>query len=163
MNPNPYQAALGERDPVEAMGDTPGRIHALVSRMTDADLARSYAPGKWTAAQLLVHLAQTELALTTRLRMALSQDGYVAQPFDQDRWLVREADTAAAPALGAYIALRQLNQPLFRRLSPADREKTFRHPEHGELTIEWLLQTIAGHELHHLRHFETIAGERGRR
>lgn len=159
MNPNPHQADLGDRDPLEAMAETPGRIHALVSRMTDADLARSYAPGKWTAAQLLVHLAQAELALTTRLRMALSQDGYVAQPFDQDRWLAREADTAAAPALGAYIALRQMNEQLFRRLSQADRAKTFQHPEYGELTVEWLLQMIAGHERHHLRHFEIIAGK----
>jgi hypothetical protein len=158
MDRNPYQEALGNRDAIEALGETPGRIHALVSRMTDVDLARSYAPGKWTAAQLLVHLAQAELALTTRVRMALSEADYVAQPFDQDRWLDRETATNAATALGAYVALRQLNLPLFQRLGPAERATVFRHPEHGELTVQWLLEMIAGHELHHLRHFQAIAG-----
>jgi hypothetical protein len=157
---NPYAADLGTRDAIEAMAETPTRIHAIVSRMTDADLARSYAPGKWTAAQLLIHLAQAELALTNRVRMALTVDDYLAQPFDQDRWLTREADTAAAPALGAYIALRQMNLALFRALSKADRARTFRHPEYGELTVEWLLQMIAGHELHHLEQFETIAAKK---
>ncbi len=157
MTPNPYQAALGDREPVEAMGDTPGRIHALVSRMTDRDLARSYAPGKWTAAQLLVHLAQAELALTTRLRMALTEDDYTAQPFDQDRWLEREPAASPGTALGAYLAMRQMNLGLVRGLNAADREKRFRHPQYGDLTVEWLLEMIAGHELHHLQHFQTIA------
>lgn len=160
MSPNPYQAALGDRDPIEAMGDTPTRIHALVSKLTDHDLARSYAPGKWTAAQLLVHLAQAELALTNRARMALSEAEYVAQPFDQDRWLQRESTANAATALGAYMALRRMNLQLFRSLSAADRSKRFRHPEHGDLTVDWLLAMIAGHELHHLKHFEMIAGAR---
>lgn len=155
--PNPYAAALGPRDALEALRDTPGQIHMIVSRMTDGDLARSYAPGKWTAAQLLVHLAQSELALTTRIRMALAEAEYTAQPFDQDRWLDRETSLRPATALGAYMAMRQMNFPLFASLSEADRHKSFRHPQHGELTVQWLLEMIAGHELHHLRHFEAIA------
>lgn len=160
MSPNPYGEALGQRDALEAMTETPGRIHALVSRMTDEQLARSYAPGKWTATQLLVHLAQAELALTTRARMALTQPGYVAQPFDQDRWLEGEPATRPATALGAYLALRQMNLELFRALSPAMRGTAFQHPEHGELTVQWLLEMIAGHELHHLKQFEAIAAMR---
>jgi hypothetical protein len=157
MPSNPYHADLAGRDPVAAMRETPGRIQWIVSTMTAAQLARSYAPGKWTASQLLVHLAQAELALTVRIRMALTQPGYVAQPFDQDRWLEREAASDAPTALAAYLAMRQLNNQLFARLSPADLAATFQHPEHGELTVRWLLEMIAGHELHHVPHFEAIA------
>ena len=73
--PNPYGAPLGDREPLEALGDTPGKIRALVDGWTDAEFERSYAAGKWSARQILIHLAQTELALTTRARYALSQDG----------------------------------------------------------------------------------------
>jgi hypothetical protein len=157
MPTNPYQADLAGRDAVSALGETPGRIQAIASKMTDADLARSYAQGKWTAAQLLVHLAQAELALTVRARMALTQPGYVAQPFDQDRWLEKEGSSDGRAALAAYLAMRQLNLQLFANLSAADRAATFRHPEHGDLTVQWLLEMIAGHELHHVPHFEAIA------
>jgi hypothetical protein len=158
MMTNPYHADLGGREPIDAMRGTPGRIQSLVSKMTDADLGRSYAPGKWTASQLLVHLAQAELVLTVRARMALTQPDYVAQPFDQDLWLQREASSDGRAALGAYLAMRQLNLQLFERLSAADRGTTFRHTEYGELTVQWLLEMIAGHELHHVPHFEAIAG-----
>jgi hypothetical protein len=157
MPTNPYQADLAGRDAVAAMRETPGRIQAIVSKMTAAQLGQSYAPGKWTASQLLVHLAQAELALTVRARMALTQPGYVAQPFDQDRWLEKEATSDGATALHAYLAMRELNLQLFGRLSAAELGAAFQHPEYGELTVRWLLEMIAGHELHHLPHFEAIA------
>jgi hypothetical protein len=157
MATNPYESDLAGRDAIEAMRETPGRIQAIVASMPPGALARSYAPGKWTGAQLLVHLAQAELALTVRARMALSQPAYMAQPFDQDRWLAREADVDGPTALSAYLALRQLNMRLFERLTAADRQTRFQHPEHGDLTVDWLLAMIAGHELHHVPHFEAIA------
>lgn len=157
MVTNPYQTDLAGRDPIDAMRETPDRIDAIVSKMSEADLARSYAPGKWTAAQLLVHLAQAELALSVRARMALTQPGYLAQPFDQDRWLEEEAASDGRTALAAYLAMRRLNLQLFANLSPEQRRATFGHPEHGELTVQWLLEMIAGHERHHVPHFEAIA------
>jgi hypothetical protein len=157
MPTNPYHADLAGRDAIGAMRETPGRIEAIVANMTEADLARSYAPGKWTAAQLLVHLAQAELALTVRVRMALTQPDYVAQPFDQDRWLEKEATSDGRMALAAYLAMRRLNLQLFSSLSGAARATTFGHPEHGQLTVQWLLEMIAGHERHHVVHLEAIA------
>ena len=50
-----------------------------------SDFERSYAPGKWSARQILTHLAQSEIALSYRVRMALTTPGYAAQAFDQDR------------------------------------------------------------------------------
>lgn len=154
---NPYKANLGDRDPLGAMGDTPGRIRAIISKLSPADLERSHAPGKWTVRQLLVHLAQTELALPVRARMALTQKGYVAQPFDQDDWLAAEPRVDAGTALDAYVAVRQMNLQFFSALSPADRSTAFHHPEYGEITVDWLMRQIAGHELHHLQQFEAVA------
>ena len=103
--PNPYGAPLGDRDPLDALGDTPARIRALVQDWPDQQFERSYAPGKWSARQILIHLAQTELALTTRARFALSQDGYTAQAFSQDDWIPidRHARAHGAEAYTRYV------------------------------------------------------------
>lgn len=154
---NPYESDLGDRDPLAAMGETPGRIRAVVSKLAPPDLERSYAPGKWTVRQLLVHLAQTELALPVRARMALTQKGYVAQPFDQNDWMAVESRVDASTALDAYLAVRQMNLQFFSALSPADRATTFHHPEYGDISVDWLVRQIAGHELHHLAQFEAVA------
>jgi hypothetical protein len=139
------------------MAETPARNRKIVADLGLAGLNRSYAPGKWSARQLLVHLAQTELAFGVRARMALTTEDYVVQPFDQDRWLAGERDADADVALAAYEGMRALNLALFRGLSPTDLARTFRHPERGPLEVRDVAVMLAGHELHHLRHFEAIA------
>lgn len=156
--PNPYAADLGDRNALEALGETPGLIRSIVERWPDARFEQSYAPGKWSMRQVLIHLAQTELALGTRVRFALSQSGYAAQAFSQDDWMPIDSDTDAPTALDVYTTLRRMNLGMFRRLTPGQRERTFTHPEYGELTVGWVANQMAGHDIHHLRHFEMLAG-----
>jgi hypothetical protein len=156
MTPNPYASDLGGRDPLEALADTPARIRALVEGWPAGTFEKSYAPGKWTARQVLVHLAQTELALPTRARYALGQDGYVAQAFEQDRWMPLDQATDARIALDTYTSLRRMNVAMFERLTPEQRERTFTHPEYGRLNVWWIAAQLAGHDIHHLKQLETI-------
>ena len=81
---NPYAPDLGDRDPVTSLGEAPDRYLALLGQWTPEMFERPYAPGKWTARQVLVHLAQAELMVQPRLRLALTSNGYVVQPFEQD-------------------------------------------------------------------------------
>ena len=155
MTKNPYAEALGSLDPLKALAETPRTIKALTTRWTARQWQTAYAPGKWTARQILVHLAQTELALTTRVRYGASQIGYVAQPFDQDAWLsLDQAD--GATALDTYMALRRFNLAMFKGLTPKLLRQPFTHPEYGALTPDWVMAQLAGHELHHLNQLKQI-------
>jgi hypothetical protein len=153
----PYSADLGDRDPIVAFRETPARIRAITSAWSPADFERTYAPGKWSARQILTHLAQAELALGTRARMALSTPNYSAQSFDQDQWMAREGALDGAVALDAFLALAAMNAALFASLSPADRAATLAHPEYGSLTVDWILHQMAGHHIHHLKQLDAIA------
>jgi hypothetical protein len=105
----PYSDDLGDRDPFAAMHDTIDRIAGLANAWPADRFERSYAPGKWSARQILTHLAHTEIALGTRARMALATPGYVAQPFDQDRWMARESRLGGPAAAAAFLAKGRLN------------------------------------------------------
>lgn len=153
---NPYGSALGDADVMLALADTPDRLKVIIDRLTPEQMASSYAPGKWTATDLIVHLAQCEFVFGCRVRMALAQDAYTVQPFDQDVWLRRETHVNGRVAFEAYVAARRMNLALFTSLTPAERARTFLHPERGEMRVEWVLELMAGHERHHLPHFETI-------
>ena len=156
MHKNPYAAALGSRDALKSLAETPRRIKALTANWSRRTWHKSYAPGKWSARQILVHLAQTELALTTRVRYGASQSGYVAQSFDQDAWL--SLDHADGPtALDTYMALRRFNLAMFKGLTPKLRAQSFTHPEYGPLTPDWVMAQLAGHELHHLNQLKQIS------
>src|SRR5215217_7627424 len=97
----PYTADLADRDPLDAMRETTARIRVLVSDWRPDQFDRSYAPGQWDARQILTHLAQSEVALGYRARMAITTPNYAAQSFDQDRWMSIEAGAAGAKAAAA--------------------------------------------------------------
>jgi uncharacterized damage-inducible protein DinB len=156
MTPNPYAADLGDREPLAALADTPGRIRELVKDWSDEKFERSYAEGKWSARQVLLHLAQTELALTTRARFALSEKSYQAQAFSQDDWMPLDAHASARAALDAYTSLRQFNLAMWRALNAQQRERQFTHPEYGTLNVWWIAAQMAGHDIHHLKQLERI-------
>ena len=151
---NPYGEDLGNRDPLVALAETPGWIRTLVERWPDADFEATYARGKWSFRKVLIHLAQTELALPTRARFALAEDNYAAQAFSQDAWMAVDHGSDARTALEAYVVLRRFNLAMWRALTPKQLARPFSHPEYGELTVGWIMAQMAGHDLHHWRQFE---------
>ena len=153
----PYTANLAGREPLLAMRDTAARIRAVVGDWRPEQFDRSYALGKWTARQILTHLAQSEAALGCRARMALTTPGYVAQSFDQDNWVARESATSGHDALAAFLGMAAMNIAFFASLSEADRASALSHPEYGPLTVDWIIHQMAGHQIHHLEQLEQIA------
>ena len=153
----PYSHLVGSDDPLLLLATTPDRIAKLIRTWDVARWSMSYAPGKWSAAQIMLHLAHDEIGWCNRVRLALTVDGYVVQPYDGADWVALEIPTDPEAALDAYLALRRLNLILYRRI-PADRRaRPFPHQEFGELSIDWIFQTLAGHDLHHLGHLQAIA------
>jgi hypothetical protein len=157
LAPLPYADLVGLEDPISLLASTPNRIAELVRGWDAARWSGTYAPGKWTAAQLVLHLAHDEIGWCNRVRLALTVSGYVVQPYDGARWVALETPTDPETALSAYLALRRLNLILYRRIPSEQRSRPISHPELGEISIDWILQTLAGHDLHHLRHLQAIA------
>ncbi len=53
----------------------------------ESKLTQSYAPGKWTARQLLVHISDAETVLLDRLRRIAAENKPALIAFDQDLWV----------------------------------------------------------------------------
>ena len=155
--PLPYADLVGAEDPLVMLASTPERVATLVRGWDEERWSMTYAPGKWSGAQIVLHLAQDEIGWCNRIRLALSVDGYVVQPYDGARWVDLESPTEGVTALECYLALRRFNLILYRRIPAEVKARPFPHAEYGELSIDWILQTLAGHDLHHLRHLQAIA------
>jgi hypothetical protein len=162
MIQNRYASYLGGDDLLQSLHETPVRIERIVAAWDDEMFEQSHAPGKWRAREVLAHLAQAEIVFANRLRFGLAEDGYVIQPFDQDAWMRAEPALDGRAALAAYLAVRQLNLALCRSLTPAQRARTFRHPEVGDVDVEWLMTFFAGHERNHLPQLEAITNHDSR-
>jgi hypothetical protein len=157
MTANPYAQFIGDRDPRNVIAQTPDRLAALARQLGPAGLERSLAPGKWCAREILCHLADCEVAFAWRLRQTLAEPGHVTQPFDQDRWAKPYPSLDAQTALAAFSSGRLWNNALLNTLTPEDFATKFNHPERGEMTLETIVETMAGHDLNHLGQIEKIA------
>lgn len=154
---NPYASYLGDRDPVQTIAATSGRLAGLVTALGAEGSARALAPGKWTAREILCHLADTELVFAVRLRQTLAEPHHVIQPFDQDRWAATYASFDARAALAVFTSVRNWNLKLIDTATEEAFSKPVTHPERGEMTFRTIVETMAGHDLNHLGQMETIA------
>jgi len=107
LAPLPYADLVGSEEALTLLASTPGRIADLVRGWDARQWSSTYAPGKWTAAQLILHLAHDEIGWCNRVRLALCVDDYVVQPYDATRWVALETSTKPVAALEAHH-LRQL-------------------------------------------------------
>jgi hypothetical protein len=120
---------------------------------------RQPAPGKWSAREILCHLADCEIVFAFRLRQALAETNHVIQPFDQDKWAAGYGAFDAPSAFAVFTTVRNWNVKLLQSLPAEAFAKKLSHPERGEMTYQVVLETMAGHDLNHLSQVERIASK----
>lgn len=157
---NPYASHLAGKDPLEVIAATPGQLASFLRTLGPERVEKKPAPGKWSAREIVCHLADCEVVFAFRLRQTLAEDRYVIQPFDQDKWAASYTAYDAPAALAVFSSLRRWNISLIHA-APADAfSKRLSHPERGELTFKMLVETMGGHDLNHVKQLEAIAARR---
>jgi hypothetical protein len=149
---------LGNRDPFEVLGELGLWLRRTVTGLDDDTLRRWEAPGKWSAIEVVQHLADTELVLGYRARMALSEDHPPLRAFNQDQWaiLFHYRDAPLNVALDQLLGLRAGNLRVWRSLSPDQFERVGLHAERGPESVIHMLRMAAGHDLVHRRQIERV-------
>ena len=157
---NPYATHLGSRNAREVIAETPTRLYELIANL-GASANQTPAPGKWSAREIACHLADCEVVFAFRLRQAIAEDGHVVQPFDQEKWAKNYASYDAGLALRVFSTLRGWNITFLSTVTELQLVKRFTHPERGEMSFQVLVETMAGHDLNHLKQVEAISAKHG--
>jgi hypothetical protein len=143
----------------EILAETPGAISALLEKMGPGRAFEAPAPGKWSAGEIVAHLADCELVFGFRLRQTLAEDNPTVQPFDQDKWSANYKGIEPGVAFAAFEAFRRWNLRLLEVSMPTAAERKVTHPERGTMTFQTIVETMAGHDRNHLGQLERIANK----
>jgi hypothetical protein len=120
--------------------------------LSETELARTYAPGKWSVRFILHHLADSETVLYDRIRRVLSEPRQVIWVYDQDAWargldysqvpmaLARQVYESVRTAIIYYAGLRY----------ESDGHLEFVHSVTGVRTLKDEFDKVASHNTHHL-------------
>jgi len=156
-NLNPYDRFLDGRSAEETLALTPAALAEALAAIGDDNLSTPPAPGKWSPAEIVCHLADCELVFGFRLRQTLAEDNPAIQPFDQEKWARTYRGASAGHALEVFAALRGWNLRLLEQALPAAATRPAFHPERGALTFQTIVETMAGHDLNHLGQLRRLA------
>lgn len=154
---NPYAKFLDGRPLDVILTATSHEIANKLQMIGPDRINEPPAPGKWSPAEIVCHLADCEIAFGFRLRQTLAEDHHVLQPFDQEKWAAPYKGIAAKDALAAFTALRAWNLLLIGKTLAAFASKPVTHPERGAMTFQTIVETMAGHDLNHLAQLKRIA------
>ena len=122
----------------------------------EADLEKTYGPGKWSVRYLLHHLADSETVLYYRIRRVISEPRQVIWVYDQDAW-AKALDYSTVPlelARDLYVASRAGVIHQARRHYEASGDITFVHSETGLRTLKDEFDKVVWHNEHHVRDIE---------
>src|SRR3984893_10544679 len=147
------------KNAVRVQQTTPRKLAALTRRLSPKQLKRRRAPGKWSIAEILAHLADAELVIGWRMRLILGANGTPIQAFDQDIWAetFKYARRDTKPSLETFRVLRENNLRTLKSVPRSSWQNYGMHQERGQETVDHIVRMIAGHDLNHLRQVENIA------
>jgi hypothetical protein len=117
---------------------------------TEAELDAQPAPGKWTAREIVHHLADSEMQSAFRLRQLLAADRPTIAAYDEKAFAKKlHYDRAIASSLAAFKAARESTAELLDRLAESDWTRQGVHPEHETYGVEKWMQVYASHAHDH--------------
>jgi hypothetical protein len=121
--------------------------------LTEQELLGRPGPGDWSTAEAVVHLADSDLVISDRMKRVIAEDNPPLLAFDENKWTARlhyDSQPAGTAALLFDLNRSQMLEVL-RRLDDAAFERTGVHSERGPLTLSQLVQGAGTHLDHHLR------------
>jgi len=118
---------------------------------TDEELDAHPAPGKWSAREIVHHLADSEMTSAIRLRLLLAVDNPSIAGYDQEEFARRlYYDRPIEASVEAFKSARRTTGEILARLTDAEWSRQGTHSElHGPYTVERWLEIYACHAHDH--------------
>jgi hypothetical protein len=141
---------------------TPARLRAAVSGLSDSQLNTPYRDGGWTLRQLAHHVPDSHMNAYIRFKLALTEDEPTIKPYQEARW-AELRDSQAAPEISLVLldCIHKRWVMVLRAMNETDWKRTFRHPELGTMTLEKTLDLYSWHGRHHVAHVTTLREKLG--
>jgi hypothetical protein len=116
----------------------------------DAELDAHPAPGKWSAREIVHHLADSEMTSAIRLRRLLAEERPVIAGYDEAEFARRlYYDRPIGASLDAFKAARLTTGEILDRMTDADWRREGTHTEAGAYPVDKWLEIYAVHAHNH--------------
>jgi hypothetical protein len=130
----------------------PGKLRAACSGVSAELLNRRVGPGEWSIMENAVHLLDSDLAATHRMRRIMAEDCPLLVAYDENLFIARLPSDRAdlAEVLDLFEANRRFTVRWLRTLPNEAFERVGVHTQRGKVSLLQIVQVYAHHVDHHL-------------
>jgi uncharacterized damage-inducible protein DinB len=128
-------------------------VRQAIAGLSDADLKAAPIPGKWSTQQVVIHLADAEVAFADRIKRIIAQDEPQLLAWDENRFVQRlhyEAQSTEDAVELIALTRRQLTR-ILRAATDAELSRCGVHSERGRQSVMDVLGYAVPHLTHHLK------------
>jgi hypothetical protein len=128
---------------------------------TDGELNARPAPNKWTAREIVHHLADSEMTAAIRLRLIVATYRPQIAGYDQEEFARRlYYDRPIEASLDAIKAARRTTSEILDRMTDAEWARQGTHSEIGAYSAEHWLEIYAAHAHNHAAQILVARGKK---
>src|SRR5699024_10498441 len=143
------------QDWLENIASYTRRLRDTVTSLTEEELQGTYREGAWNVRQLVHHIADSQMNILQRLKIAVIDDTPSLPNYDQDAWAV--FSDILVPAESSIKTLERINArivALAKSFTEEDLKRGFIHEKNGLITVATKIAKLYWHEEHHLAHIQ---------
>ena len=142
---------------IRTIADTPKNLAEALKGITEKQLDTPYRTGGWTARQVVHHLPDSHMNAFIRMKLAITANSPTVTAYDEDEWAkLADAQMPIAPSVTLLTALHERWVRVLESMKPDDFSRTVTHPEHGPITVDFLLALYSWHGPHHVGHVRLV-------
>lgn len=131
------------------------RLRETVDSLSDGELSRTYRDGSWTVRQLVHHIADSQLNMYQRLKLALTDENPTVPAFDQEKWAIQpDTNVSIESSIKMLEGINERIVSLGYSLTEEQLNRAFTLQTNGKITVAEKVAKLAWHEEHHLAHIK---------
>ena len=137
-------------DKYEAGGE---QLALAIRGLTREDLLAVPIPGKWSTQQVVIHLMDSDLIATDRMKRIIAEDNPTLIGYDESKFVknLHYEDQSAEDAVKIFDLNRRTFASVLRKLPDAAFHRSGTHNERGKVMLGDQLKGYVNHLEHHLK------------
>ncbi|MEK4249452.1 YfiT family bacillithiol transferase [Paenibacillus sp. FSL W7-1287] len=140
---------------LQQIGSYTHRLREAVDSLDAEQLNKTYREGAWTVRQLVHHIADSQLNMYQRLKLALTDDNPIVPAFDEEKWvLLPDNELPVESSIRMLEGINERVVALGITLTEEQLERVFTHQTNGQIKVATKVAKLAWHEEHHLAHIK---------
>ncbi len=146
---------------IQNIDDYPKELSRLTGSLSEEEMNLTYRKGAWTIKELVHHIADAQVNVYTRIKLALTEENPTIKPFEENGWAsLVDSNLPTTSSLQMIEGLHARLAYLMGQLTKEQLERKFTHPDTGTQTVDSTLAFSVWHVNHHLAHIQNALAKR---